>query len=143
MKKIVLTLSGFLLTIAVWGQNLSEAASKNLSNAQKATLELTKTYNLSNQQIAEVKRIEEAKFTALTKLETLKSKDFKKYIAKRISTFETADNSLMAILDEPQLQIFKKMQIAKSAKYEDIVAGMKKQGYSQSDIDKKLAETEF
>ena len=49
----------------------------------------------------------------------------------------------MSLLDESQLEVFKKQEVVKSDKYEAIVVSMKKQGYAQADIDKKLAETEF
>jgi hypothetical protein len=111
--------------------------------AQKMTTELATTYNLSSAQTGEVKKIQEAKYEALVKLELLKMKDMKKYIAKRLSTFETADNSLMVLLDASQMSIFKKQQIEKSNRYDEIVGGMKKKGIPLSELEKKLAETEF
>ncbi len=143
MKKaflIIVTLSSSLFS---FGQNLAENANKPLTAAQKATTELVKTYHLSAEQAEEVKHIQDSKYEALTKLESVKSKDVKKYIAKRLSTFETADNALMALLDEQQLAIFKQQQIEKSNKYDEIVGGMKKQGISEAEIEKKLAETDF
>jgi hypothetical protein len=143
MKKIVLVFLMTYVSLSAFSQNLAESANKPMNAAQKATIELVKIYDLTGEQALEVKKIQEAKFTALAKIEALKAQDFKKYVVKRLSAFETTNNSLMSILDERQMEIFKKQQIAKTAEYEGIVAGMKKQGYSQSDIDKKLAETEF
>ena len=99
--------------------------------------------NLTAEQATQVKHIQDAKFEALAKLENLKATDLKKYIAKRLSTFETADNDLMVLLDERQITIFKQQQVEKSNKYDAIVGGMKKQGISEAEINKKLAETEF
>ncbi len=143
MKKFVLILSGLLLTVVVFSQNLKEPLNKPLTAAQKVTIELSKIYNLTGEQVLELNKIQEAKLTALSKMEGLKAQDMKKYIVKRLSAFETADNALMALLDERQMETFKKRQIEKSTKYETIVEGMKKQGFSQSDIQKKLADTEF
>ena len=116
---------------------------KPLTTAQKTTIELSKVYNFTAEQALAVKKIQENKYQALAKIEKIKAADMKIYIAKRLSAFETADNDLMSLLDESQLAIFKKQQLVKSDKYEAIVVSMKKQGYAQAEIDKKLAETEF
>ena len=143
MKKFILLLSGMLLTIIAFSQNLKEPVNKPLTAAQKMTIELSRTYNLTGEQVLELNKIQEAKLSALAKIEGLRAQDMKKYILKRLSAFETADNALMSLLDERQMEIFKKQQIEKSIKFETIVEGMKKEGFSQIDIQKKLAETEF
>lgn len=143
MKKFILLLSGMLLTIVAFSQNLKEPVNKPLTAAQKMTIELSRTYNLTGEQVLELNKIQEAKLSALAKIEGLRAQDMKKYILKRLSAFETADNALMSLLDERQMEIFKKQQIEKSIKFETIVEGMKKEGFSQIDIQKKLAETEF
>lgn len=143
MKKSILIFLAILIAGTIYGQNLRESANKPLTSAQKVTIELSKIYNLTGEQALELNKIQEAKLTALSKIETLKDKDMKKYIAKRLSAFETADNDLMVLLDERQMEIFKQQQIEKALKYETIVEGMKKDGFSSADIQKKLAETEF
>ena len=143
MKKILVIIAALSISVFSFGQNQAALANKPLTASQKAATELSRLYNLNAEQAVEVKKIQDSKFGALAKLEDLKAKDLKKYIAKRLSTFETADNALMSLLDERQLTIFKQQQIEKSDKYDTIVGGMKKQGVSQTDIDKKLAETEF
>jgi hypothetical protein len=142
MKKAYLLFFILFLALSSFAQSIDKTP-QSLALAQKMTSELAKTYNLSTAQTGEVKKIQEVKYEALVKLEPLKTKDMKKYIAKRLSTFETADNSLMVLLDAPQMVIFKKQQIDKSNKYDEIVGGMKKQGIALSEIEKKLAETEF
>ena len=143
MKKFILLLSGMLLTLVAFSQNRQEPVNKPLTAAQKMTIELSRTYNLTGDQALELNKIQEAKLTALSKIEAFKAQDMKKYIVKRLSAFETADNALMSLLDERQMEIFKKQQIEKTIKFETIVEGMKKEGFSQTDIQKKLAETEF
>lgn len=143
MKKVLLIISILFTSLFSFAQNLTEKANMPLTIAQKATTELVKLYNLSAEQATEVKHIQDSKYDALTKLESLKAKDLTKYIAKRLSTFETADNALMSLLDAHQMTVFKQEQIEKSNKYDMLVGGMKKQGISQADIEKKLAETEF
>jgi hypothetical protein len=142
MKKAYLLFFIFFIALSSFAQGINKMP-QTISRAQKMTSELAKTYNLSPSQIGEVKKIQEAKYEALVKLDPLKTKDMKKYVAKRLSTFETADNSLMVLLDTPQMTVFKKQQIEKSNRYDDIVGGMKKQGVSMTEIEKKLAETEF
>jgi hypothetical protein len=142
MKKAYLLFFILFIALSSFAQGINKMP-QTISQAQKMTSELAKTYNFSPSQIGEVKKIQEAKYEALVKLEPMKTKDMKKYVAKRLSTFETADNSLMVLLDAPQMTVFKKQQIEKSNRYDEIVGGMKKQGISMTEIEKKLAETEF
>jgi hypothetical protein len=142
MKKAYLLFFTLFVALSSFAQSTNKIP-QFISKAQKKTSELAKIYNLSPAQTGEVKKIQEAKYEALVKLEILKTKDMKKYIAKRLSAFETADNSLMVLLDTTQMTIFKKQQIEKSNRYDEIVGGMKKQGISILEIEKKLAETEF
>jgi 5'(3')-deoxyribonucleotidase len=143
MKKAFVIVLILFVSLVSFAQGFAEKVSKPLTLAQKATTELEKTYNLSVEQAVEVIKIQNSKFEALLKLESIKTKDIKKYIAKRLSTFETADNALMMLLDTQQMVIFKQQQIEKSYKYDMLVGGMKKQGISEADIEKKLAETDF
>ena len=143
MKRFFFILSALLFTGIAIGQNSAESVNKPLTTAQTTTIELSKVYNFTAEQALAVKKIQENKYQALAKIEKIKAADLKKYIAKRLSAFETADNDLMFLLDDSQLAVFKKQQLVKSDKYETIVVSMKKQGYAQAEIDKKLAETEF
>lgn len=141
--KSILVLLLTSLSFFAFSQNTAMSLSKPTPSAEKTTLNLIKLYSLSNEQATEVKKIQEDKFKALAKIEELKNKDIQKYIAKKLSAYETADNAIMALLDEQQLAIFKKAQVEKSIQYENIMAGSKNKGVSQSDINKKLAELEF
>ena len=142
MKKAYLLFFALVTAFCSFAQG-SNKMPQSLVFAQKMTSELVKIYNLTPSQASEAQKIQEAKYVALVKIEPLKTKDMQKYIAKRLSTFETADNSLMVLLDASQMLIFKKQQIEKSNRYDEIVAGMKKQGIPFTEIEKKLAETEF
>ncbi len=143
MKRLFSILIALFFTGIVFSQNAAESVNKPLTTAQKMTIELSKVYSFTPEQALSVQKIQENKYQALAKIEKIKVADMKKYIAKRLSAFETADNDLMSLLDESQLAVFKKQQLVKSDKYEAIVVSMKKQGYAQAEIDKKLAETEF
>jgi hypothetical protein len=142
MKKVYFLFFSLSVALSGFAQSIDKTT-HTLLLAQKMTSELAKIYNLSSAQTGELEKIQEAKYEALVRLEFLKTKDLKKYIAKRISTFETADNSLMVLLDATQMAVFKKQQIEKSNRYDEIVGGMKKQGIPISEIEKKMAETEF
>lgn len=143
MKKTFLIIATLFIALLSHAQSTALQANKPMTAAQKTATELSRLYNLTAEQATQVKHIQDAKFEALAKLENLKATDLKKYIAKRLSTFETADNDLMVLLEERQITIFKQQQVEKSNKYDAIVGGMKKQGISEAEINKKLAETEF
>jgi hypothetical protein len=145
MKKIIISITALFLATFSFSQtqSLSDKTNKPMSAAQRATTELVKIYSLSAEQAREVVKIQASKYEALGKLESMKATDMPKYIAKRLSTFETADNGLMALLDESQLKVFKQQQAEKTTRFDTLVMGMKKQGIKQEDIDKKLADMEF
>lgn len=139
MKKILFVLVITLINISLYGQ----LTTKSTTSAQKATSELAKALDLTGEQVTKALKIQEDKFTALSKLESFKNKDLKKYNAKRFSILELADNELSIILDERQLALFKKTQAEKSAKYNSMVSSLKKKGLTESAIQKTISETEF
>jgi formyltetrahydrofolate synthetase len=143
MNKLVLFVLILCGSINSYSQNLAEKANKSLTQAEKATIELSKIYDFSSDQAYKVKAIQQDKYQALVQLEALKSQDIKKYLDKRISTFEVADNELMAILDERQMKIFKGKLAEKSTQYAALLTTMKKEGASEKDILLKLSEMEF
>lgn len=143
MKRLSSILIALFLATMVYSQKAAEPLNKSLSAAEKKTVELSNIYQFTPEQAMAVKKIQENKYDALVKIEKLKAVDMEKFVAKRLSAFGTADNDLMVLLDAAQLEIFKKQQLMKADTYEGIVSGMKKEGFQQADIDKKLAETEF
>ncbi|MBL7817365.1 MAG: hypothetical protein JNL70_20330 [Saprospiraceae bacterium] len=147
MKKTFLTLIGFLCAMALFAQKempeIAKNANKDLSAAQKATIEWVKLYDLSSDQALEALSIQKAKFQNLADIESLKTQNPELYVQKRLSSFEIANTEFKNLLDERQLTIFKQKEIERQSKYETIVSAMKKTGYSEEAIRQKLMETEF
>jgi hypothetical protein len=144
MKKTFLIFFVLIFAQTLRGQtSAGESVNKPTSSAQKATLAWVRTYDLTPEQAQKALISQENKYKALLKMETLKVKDLKKYIAKRQSAFTVAENELMTILDERQLEVFKTQQAEKRRTVSSMVSGMKKGGNSEADIEKKMSEMDF
>jgi hypothetical protein len=144
MKKTFLIFFVLIFAQTLRGQtSAGESVNKPTSSAQKATLAWVRTYDLTPEQAQKALISQENKYKALLKMETLKVKDLKKYIAKRQSAFTVAENELMTILDERQLEVFKTQQAEKKRTVSSMVSGMKKGGNSEADIEKKMSEMDF
>jgi hypothetical protein len=144
MKKTFLIFFVLIFAQILRGQtSAGESVNKPTSSAQKATLAWIRTYDLTPEQAQKALISQENKYKALLKMETLKVKDLKKYIAKRQSAYTVAENELMTILDERQLEVFKTQQAEKKRTVSSMVSGMKKGGNSEADIEKKMSEMDF
>jgi hypothetical protein len=144
MKKTFLIFFVLIFAQILRGQTSAvESVNKPTSSAQKATLTWVRTYDLTPEQAQKALISQENKYKALSKIEILKAKDLKKYIAKRQSAYTVAENELMTILDERQMEVFKTQQAEKKRTVNSLVSGMKKGGNSEADIEKKLAEMDF
>ena len=143
MKKTFLIFSTlFLATFAV-AQNGFDSANKSSNSVEKATIDWSHTYNLTAEQTKAAFKIQENKYQNLLKIESLKTSDLKKYVAKRLSTFTVAENDLMVLLDDNQLKTFKQQQVEKSRKYDSFVSKMKKQGLNEAEMNQKMVDLEF
>jgi hypothetical protein len=144
MKKTFLIFFALVFTLILRGQtSAAELANKPMSSAQKAALTWVRTYELTPEQAQKALISQENKYKALSKIEVLKAKDLKKYIAKRQSAYTVAENELMTILDDRQIEVFKTQQAEKKRTVSSLVAGMKKGGNSEADIEKTMSEMEF
>lgn len=151
MKKAFLTLLSLIITGTVFAQkeqdkavaNMAAQANPALTAAQKSTLAWVKLYDLTAEQAKETLDIQKTKFQNLSDIEPLKATNASLYIQKRLASFEIANAALKTLLDDRQLKIFEREQLANAAKYEDIVGALKKSGYSEEAIQRKLMEVEF
>jgi hypothetical protein len=144
MKKTFLTFFALVFCLILRGQTSAvESANKPMSLAQKATLAWVRTYDLTPEQAKKALISQENKYKALSKMEVLKAKSMKQYVSKRQSAYTVAENELMTLLDERQMGIFKTQQAEKKRAVSSMVSAMKKDGNSETEIEKKLAEMDF
>jgi hypothetical protein len=144
MKKIFLIFFALIFVQILRSQtSAAESVNKPISSAQNATLTWVRTYDLTPEQAQKALISQENKYKALSKIESLKEKDLKKYVAKRQSAYAVAENELMTILDTRQMEVFKTQQADKKRYVSSMVSSMKKGGNSEADIEKKLAEMDF
>jgi hypothetical protein len=147
MKKTFLTLASLLFTVLVFAQketaDMAKNANPSMSLAQKATMQWVKQYDLTSEQALKALAIQKTKYENLAGIEPLKAQKPDIYIQKRLSSFEIANSEFKDLLDDRQMKIFKLQDLERAAKYDSIVATMKKTGYSEEAIRQKLMETEF
>ena len=143
MKKTFLIFSTLFFATCAFAQNGFDSGNKSSNSVEKATIDWSHTYNLTAEQTKAAFKIQENKYQNLLKIESLKTSDLKKYVAKRLSTFTVAENDLMVLLDDNQLKTFKQQQVEKSRKYDSFVSKMKKQGLNEAEMNQKMVDLEF
>jgi hypothetical protein len=147
MKKLLLIVLNVALTLGVFAQttekNTVNTANPDLSAAQKTTLALVKTYDLSGEQAKATLKIQQAKAQNLADIEPMKATDMAAYAQKRLATMEIAANEFSTLLDPRQMKIFKQEQAENTNKVTRITQALKKEGVPQAEINKQLSALDF
>ncbi len=147
MKKLLLIVLNVALTLGVFAQttekNTVNTANPDLSAAQKTTLALVKTYDLSGEQAKATLKIQQAKAQNLADIEPMKATDMAAYAQKRLATMEIAANEFSTLLDPRQMKIFKQEQAENTNKVTRITQALKKEGVPQTEINKQLSALDF
>jgi hypothetical protein len=127
MKKFLLTVLSIALTLNVFAQTAEKtaqnSANPDMSAAQKATLDLVRTYDLSGEQAQATLKIEQAKVQNLADITPLASTDVHTW-AQKFST----------LLDVRQMTIFKEIQAKKATKIANYTRGLQKQGVPEKEV---------
>ena len=118
--------------------NMANAANPSTSIAQKATIEWVKLYDLSGEQVKEALNIQQAKYRNFADIESLKASNLTFYVQKRIAALEIAEGELRLLLDETQQRKYVQQQVYRAGQLEQITMGLKKQGYADNEINKKI-----
>lgn len=137
MKKIILTVFAAILAFGISAQT-TEQANKPLTNAQQATLDLVKAYDLDAEQAQKVLKIQELKFSNLAEVETLRN-NMRQYVVKRFSALNMAQEQIANLLTPEQYKKYAQWRYYNDANIENLKANMTKQGLTEDDINKKLA----
>ncbi len=142
MKKI-LSIVGFLyLTLSGFSQTKTEM-NRHISVAEKATISLGETLNFSPEQALAVKQIELNKFADWASIESLKTTDLNKFVQKRFTIAEIANNAIISLLESKQLKVFVENTNRTQLERERITATMQKSGAKDAEILQKLANIEL
>ncbi len=147
MKKLLLVVLNVALTLGVFAQTAekytAKTANPDFSAAQKATLALTKTYDLSGEQAKETLKIQQAKVQNLADIEPMRATDPAGYAKKRLAAMEIATNEFSTFLDPRQMKIFKLEQAERTEKLMRITQNLRKEGLPESEINKQLSALDF
>ncbi len=142
MKKI-LSIVGFLyLTLSGFSQTKTEL-NRSISAAEKITIALGETLNFSPEQALAVKQIELNKFADWASIENLKTTDLNKFVQKRFTIAEIANNAIITLLEPKQLKVFVENTNRTQLERERITATMQKSGAKDAEILQKLANIEL
>ncbi len=144
MKTVKILIPVFLFAVTgVFSQtqNINDK-SYGATDADKATIALSDIYNFSGEQALAVKQIEIVKFQNLADIASLKASDLKRFVQKRITTFNLADSEIRDVLDDSQRVLFNKNTAAKAQKMNVTIASWQKQKLSETVINQKLAAIE-
>ena len=142
MKKI-LSIIGFLYLALSGFSQTKTALNGRISAAEKTTVALSETLNFSPEQALEVKQIQLNKFADWGSIESLKATDLNKFVQKRFTIAEIANNAIIALLEPKQLKVFAELINREQFERDKIMANMQKGGANDSEILQKLANIEL
>lgn len=131
MKKFILFLPLLLAASLLSAQELSE------SSINTATTEAVALFNLNEDQIPEMRKIQTRKLRNLQEIESLKNDNYNLYLQKKSAVRQGTEASLSRLLNEEQKAILTSLQIERRKKASALIRKMKQEGASPEEI--KLA----
>ncbi len=152
MKRQLLTLVLAFFACAAMAQTtkapteaarLNAQANPSLTPAQRDAIELVEYYGLHGDQVQKVKDIQILKYQNLAQIEPLRTTDLKLYIAKRQTTYDMAEMTMLQVLEEGHLEKYKAREQARLFKRQNHTDILRKQGLSDEAIERSYADFEF
>lgn len=138
MKHVLLSLAFLLFAGGMFAQTETEK-----TPAQKDTEALVAEYQLSDEQAAEMLKVQQRKYRNLKEFEPLMNQDVKLYLRKLRALISATDSSFRRILNEEQLELYNQKQVElrkqKAQRYKELKAA----GASQFEIDKQLIQLDL
>ena len=142
MKKILFIACLIFVAHVGFSQTKTEV-NRSVSAAEKATNALGERLNFSPEQALAVKQIELNKFADWASIENLKTTDLNKFVQKRFTIAEIANDAIIALLEPKQLKVFIENANRAQLVRDKITATMQKSGSKEAEILQKLAEIEL
>lgn len=124
-------------------QRLNAQANPALSPAQRDAIELVEYYGLHGDQVQKVKDIQILKYQNLAQIESLRKTDLKLYIAKRQTTYDMAEVTMLQVLEDAHLEKYKARELARLFKRQNHTDILRKQGLNDDEIERSYADFEF
>jgi hypothetical protein len=104
---------------------------------------LVKLYDLNAEQALQVQEIQNLKIANLAEIEGLKTSNLALYAKKRASVEEMASASLLQVFDARQVAKFQEILAKNKMAREDSMQKMRKEGFSEADIEKKMLDMPY
>lgn len=124
-------------------QRLTAQANPTLTPAQRDAIELVEYYGLHGDQVQKVKDIQILKYQNLAQIEPLRKTDLKLYIAKRQTTYDMAEMTMLQVLEDGHLEKYKAREQARLFKRQNHTDILRKQGLNDDEIERSYANFEF
>jgi hypothetical protein len=128
MKKFILFLPLLIVASLLSAQELSE------SSIDAATAEAVKLFNLKEDQIPEMRKIQERRLRNLQEIASLKNSDYNLYVQKKSAVRQGTEASLSRLLSEEQKTILTSLQIERRKRASSLIRKMKQEGASPEEI---------
>jgi hypothetical protein len=113
------------------------------SEAQMATDQLVKEYELNEQQSEQMLVIQERQIRNLAEIEALKNTDIKKYRHKKRSIQQGTDASIRRLLTKDQMEIYQKNRLEWRKERANRIAELKDSGMTMEEIENTLLDEGF
>ena len=128
MKKFILFLPLLLTASLLSAQEVSERS------IDAATTEAVSKFNLNEDQIPEMRKIQARHLRNLQEIESIKDSDYDLYVQKKSAVRQGTEASLSRLLNEEQKTILTSLQIERRKKASDLIRKMKQEGASPEEI---------
>ncbi|MBR9921013.1 MAG: hypothetical protein GYB31_09255 [Bacteroidetes bacterium] len=136
MRKFLCMLPLFLIAFAMNAQEVSAV------EVNEQTEALQQVYNLSDQQVVEMQKIQERKLRNLASIQNLKEENQDLYYQKLKAIQYNTDISIQRLLNSDQMKIFYERSVDRRQRQAELARKLQDQGATPTEIERALIEME-
>lgn len=126
----------FLIAFAMNAQEVSAV------EVNEQTEALQQVYNLSDQQVVEMQKIQERKLRNLASIQNLKEENQDLYYQKLKAIQYNTDISIQRLLNSDQMKIFYERSVDRRQRQAELARKLQDQGATPTEIERALIEME-
>ena len=137
MKKLILFLPLLVFAGIIHAQAVSQ---EDITAATEAAVNL---YQLEDNQVAEMQKIQARRLKNLADVESLRESDYPLFLRKRSAIRVGTEASLSRLLNDEQMKILTQQQIEHRKKASDVIQRLKQEGATPEKIKLAVLELEI
>lgn len=136
MRKLMLLLPFVIFALSLNAQSVNKEA------INTATTAAAQTYQLNEQQIPKMYKIQERKLRNLAEIESLRSSNYELFLKKKNAIREGTQTSVQRLLTKEQMPILQAQMLDRRKRESSLIQQMKQEGASMEAIQRAILEME-